>query len=279
MAEPRYTVETFVAGDGYRLHYRHYPATKPIHATVVFVHGIQSHAGWYEYSCERLSAAGFEVFFLDRRGSGMNTIGRGDAPSFRCLLDDLAEFIRYRPERNRPVFLIAISWGGKLAVALQRRHPGLVAGLVLLCPGFFPRSSPTLEQRWQLFRCRLFDPTREFPIDLDDPELFTANPRWQEFLRRDPLSLHQATARFFVESARLDVYLRFCPAHVEVPVLLLLAGRDRIIRNAPTRRFVKRFTSPDKKIIEYADAHHTLEFEAAPEAMVTDVVSWLRERS
>lgn len=277
MAEPSYTVEQFVTGDGYRLHYRHYSANDRPRATVAFVHGIQSHAGWYEHSCKRLSAAGFDVFFPDRRGSGMNSVARGDAPSFRCLVDDLAEFLRYRPERNRPVFLVAISWGGKLAVALERRHPGLVAGLALLCPGFFPRATPTLAQRLRLLHSRIFQPTRMFPIDLDDPELFTGNPRWQEYLRHDPLSLHQATARFFIASARLDVYLRFCPPYVKAPVLLLLAGRDRIIRNAPTRRFVKHFASRDKRIIEYPEAHHTLEFEPVPGPMINDLVSWLRE--
>ena len=51
------------------------------------MHGIQSHAGWYEHSCRRLSEVGFAVSFLDRRGSGQNTEGRGDTPSFRRLLD------------------------------------------------------------------------------------------------------------------------------------------------------------------------------------------------
>ncbi len=280
MPEATFTVGKFVAGDGYPLHFRHYPAGPSPRAAVVAIHGIQSHAGWYEYSCQRLSQAGYEVFFLDRRGSGMNQQARGDAPSFRCLIDDLAEFLRYGLPatvsfRGLPIFLVAISWGGKLAVALQRRHPGLVAGLALVCPGFFPQVRPSLGQRLAIFRTRLFNPTRLFPVPLDDPELFTANPPWLEFLRNDPLSLHQATARFLIESARLDVYLRFCPRHVNVPVLLLLARRDRIIHNQPTRRYVQRFASPDKQMIEYPEAYHTLEFEPDPAVFLKDLITWL----
>ncbi len=48
---------------------------------LVFIHGIQSHAGWYEYSCTRFSQAGYRVSFLDRRGAGMNAAARGDAPA------------------------------------------------------------------------------------------------------------------------------------------------------------------------------------------------------
>ena len=88
-----YSLETFTASDGYRWRYRHYaPPGKP-RAHVVCLHGIQSHAGWYEHSCTRLSRAGYAVSFLDRRGSGMNERDRGDAPSFRRLIDDVAEFL------------------------------------------------------------------------------------------------------------------------------------------------------------------------------------------
>src|SRR5262249_10667606 len=148
-------------------------------------------------------------------------------------------------------FLVAISWGGKLAVALQRRHPGLVDGLALVCPGFFPRVRPPFRQRLAIAWARLTAPRRLFAVPLDDPELFTATPKWQQFLRTDALSLHQATARFLVESVRLDGYLRVCARAVRVPVLLLLAERDRIIDNLSTRRFVERLASTDKEVIEH----------------------------
>lgn len=278
-----YRVETHTAGDGYRWRYRHYPAPEGVpgpRANVVVIHGVQSHAGWYEFSCRRLSEAGFAVSFLDRRGSGMNEQDRGDAPGFRRLLDDLAEFLvpLRTPQPPRKTFLVAISWGGKLAAALQRRHPGLVDGLALVCPGFFPRVGPSRKQRLAILWARLVAPRRLFPIPLSDPELFTASPRWQQFIREDPLSLRQATARFLVESARLDGYLTIVPSHVRVPVLLLLAEHDRIIDNAPTRRFVERFAGTDREAIEYPGAHHTLEFEPDPEAYVRDLRRWLERQ-
>lgn len=279
MAETRcpYAVEKFTAGDGYVWRYRHYPSAPRPRARVVIIHGVQSHAGWYEHSCTYLSQVGYDVFFLDRRGSGMNEEARGDAPGFRRLLDDLAEFLRWLKEQDAgpPTFLVAISWGGKLAAALQRRHPGLVDGLTLLCPGFFPRVAPSVKQRLAILWSRLVAPRRLFPIPLNDPELFTASPRWQQFIRDDSLSLRRATARFLIESVRLDGYLRVVPSHVRVPVLLLLAEHDRIIDNAPTRRFVERFATTDRTVIEYPGAHHTLEFEPDPDRHLRDLVSWL----
>ncbi len=277
MADPAPSVETFAAGDGYSLRYRRFAPPAEVRGRVVCIHGIQSHGGWYESSCACLARAGYEVCFLDRRGSGLNDKDRGDAPSFRRLLDDLAEFLRSLP-RDRPLFLHAVSWGGKLATALQRRHPGLVDGLILACPGFYPQTWPPFLKRMRIFFTRFVRPRKTFSIPLNDPELFTATPRWLEFLRNDTLGLHRATARLLLESARLDAYLRMVPRHVRLPVLLLLAEKDRIILNKPTRHYAERFATADLEVIEYAGAHHTLEFEPEPEKVVEDVLRWLGEK-
>jgi alpha-beta hydrolase superfamily lysophospholipase len=285
-------IEAFTAGDGYSFRYRRYTPPSTMKARIICVHGIQSHGGWYEHSCRRLSQAGYSVCFLDRRGAGLNQEARGDAPSFRRLLDDLAAFIQcekkrpsdtivsslpFAPSAKIPTFLLAISWGGKLAVALERWCPGLVDGLILLCPGFFPKVRPS--HRLGIALARLWSPRKLFPIPLNNPELFTANPRWQKFIQEDPQSLRQATARLLVESVRLDGYLPWAAPGVRIPVLALLAEQDRIIDNQRTRRFIESFASRDKKIIEYPGAHHTLEFEPNPEIYLGDVLRWLQEHA
>jgi alpha-beta hydrolase superfamily lysophospholipase len=270
LAEP--TVHAFTAGDGYVWRYRRYQPAGPARASLVALHGIQSHGGWYEQSCAQLCDAGYAVSFLDRRGSGLNERDRGDAPSFRRLLDDVAEFLGDRP---RPRFLLGISWGGKLAVGLPRRHPGLLDGLVLIAPGVCPRVRPTVGGWLRVLVSRFAAPRRRFPIPLNDPELFTANPERQRFIRDDQLALREATARLLFESARMDVYLRFAAKAVRVPVLVLLAGRDRIIDNAATRRFVRRFPAANCTVFEYAGAQHTLEFEPEGPPFLTDLNAWL----
>jgi len=278
---PAWEERRFTASDGYSFGYRYYPPAGSPRARVVCLHGIQSHAGWYEYSCRRMAEAGYAVNFLDRRGSGVNHEARGDTPRFRRLLDDIGEFLRSLSLMTPGLrsILVGISWGGKLAVGMQKRHRGLTDALALLCPGFCPRVRAPFSERFAIFFTRLFRPRKLFPIPLSEPELFTANPRWLEFLRKDPLALHQATARFLTQSARIDIYLRLAARHVRVPLLLMLAGQDRIIDNEATRRFIQRFPSPDKHVIEYPDAHHTLEFEPNPEAFLDDLLAWLTRQS
>lgn len=264
------TLHLATASDGYRWHYRRFaPPRNPI-GRVIFLHGIQSHGGWYPRSCAKIAAAGYEVFFLDRRGCGLNQDKRGDFPSFRRCLDDIAEFVCELPT-DKPRLMGAISWGGKLGVGFQYRHPGLVDGLALLCPGFFPVIRPGVFQRLWIGRCALRAQTRLFPIPLNDPTLFTESVQWREFLRKDPLSLHEATARMLFQSNSLDVYLRRAKRWVKVPTLLMLAERDRIISNEKTRRYVNKFPG-SKEIIEYPGAHHTLEFEPEGHPFVGDLL-------
>jgi alpha-beta hydrolase superfamily lysophospholipase len=281
LAKPACTIQEHTSSDGYRWRYRRYlPAAAP-RAEVVCLHGIQSHGGWYEYSCGKLREAGFAVSFLDRRGSGLNEPERGDARGgFPRLLQDIAEYLAaLRNARRLPTFLVAISWGGRLGAALQWRHPGLVDGLALLCPGFFPQVRSGLRAMLAVAWSRLVAPRRLFPIPLNDPTLFTASERWQQFIREDPLALHQATARLLFTNNRLSRYLWLVPRRIHVPVLLLLAEKDRIIKNSRTRRFVERFASADKQVIEYPGAHHTLEFEPDPDRFLGDLLGWLDRQS
>jgi alpha-beta hydrolase superfamily lysophospholipase len=270
LAEP--SLHAFTAGDGHAWRYRQFSPTGPDRAAVVALHGIQSHGGWYVRSCSALADRGYAVSFLDRRGCGLNDRDRGDAPSFRRLLDDIAEYLRTLSGTR---FLFGISWGGKLAVALQRRHPGLTDGLVLIAPGLCPRVRQPLPTRLRILAARLVAPRRRFPIPINDPELFTANLEQQRFIRGDPLALREASARLLVENVRLDVYVRFALRRVRVPVLVLLAEHDRIIDNAATRRLVERIPVVDRTVIDYAGAHHTLEFEPGGPPFLADLLTWL----
>jgi alpha-beta hydrolase superfamily lysophospholipase len=270
LAEP--ALLSFTAGDGYAWKYRRYESAGPPRTSVVLLHGIQSHGGWYDRTCRELAAAGHTVSFLDRRGCGLNDRDRGDAPRFRRLLDDVAEFLAAQP---RPRIVVGISWGGKLAVGLQRRHPGVSHGLVLIAPGLCPRVRPPLSERLWIVASRFMSPGRPFPIPLNDPDLFTANAERRQFIHDDPLALRTASARLLFESGRMDVYLRFAARHMTVPALVLLAEHDRIIDNARTRRFIGRFPTTDTTVIDYPNSHHTLEFEPGGPPFLADLTGWL----
>ena len=279
MVDTPFEIASFVTSGGYKLHYRHFQPVGIIKGTIVFIHGIQSHGGWYETSCKKFAQAGYRVLFLDRRGSGLNEVSRGDSPSFRTLLDDLKEFLQYQRKEiagATPLILGAISWGGKIAFGLEIRMASLVDGFILLAPGFCPKVHPTRKERFFIALGSLFSPRRLFNIPLNDPELFTSNPAAQKFLKEDPLALRKATARFLLDSVRLDFYLRIFRTKISKPILLLIAGQDKIIDNEKTIAFVKRFASGSLTVREFPEAHHTFEFEPEPQKHIEEIEEWLQ---
>lgn len=241
------------------------PAAARSERAFLILHGIQSHGGWYEASARRLAENGALVVMPDRRGSGLNTAARGDAPSAERWFLDLNEVFDWCAAAHgiTQLDIVGISWGGKLAVGWALRHPERVGRLLLITPGVFPAVGVSVARQMQIGWSVLRDPQRRFAIPLDDPRLFTENPARQEFIARDPLALGEATARFLYFSTRLDRRLRSLPrGGLAAPTTLLLAERDRIIRNAPTQAWTERICRQPPVIKNCSGAAHTLEFEA-----------------
>src|SRR5262245_12843487 len=146
MIAPALRIAHCTLPDGCRAAARVWDVAEPA-ARVVFVHGIISHGGWYLDSCRHLARAGIEVHFLDRRGSGLNAVARGDIVDCSTWINDLACYLEQLPA-DVPRVLLGISWGGKLAVALARQRPDLISAFGMLCPGLFAKQMPGLVQRW-----------------------------------------------------------------------------------------------------------------------------------
>lgn len=283
-------IEECVASDGYRFRFRRWRPAGVFRGTIVALHGIQSHSGWYDYSSRRLCDAGWDVWFLDRRGSGLNGEARGHARHADRLVNDVVQALTAargdvasrnaeRQAEARPVLLLGLSWGGRLAAAVAARKPSLVDGLLLLYPAIFARFHPSWWQRKLLRLARQFDVTdRPAPIPLDDPVLFTSDPYWQEFIRNDPVALHQATSGFFVSSADLEAEAKQSAEKISMPTLLMLAGQDRIIDSPRVREWAGRCPSPDITVREFPEAAHTLEFEACRDEFVHGLIGWLDSR-
>lgn len=271
---------TYRASDGYALTYRHWrPGTSGARSTFVLLHGIQSHGGWYLHSCGRLAAAGHEVYLLDRRGSGLNTLDRGHAAHEDRLIHDVTqwlEHVRKHAAGQRPVILSGLSWGGKLALAVALRRSELVDGMALLYPGLVARIRPSPLQRLALqFALACGWRKARIRIPLNDPELFTDEPQWQAFIHRDELALRRVSTAFLAANLRLTAEIQRRARPLEVPQLMLLSGRDRIIDNERTRELFRRLDGGCGRLIEYAEACHTLEFEPNPDRFISDLIGWL----
>jgi acylglycerol lipase len=272
------TIRSLVTSDGVKLRVRQYAAVEGIRGVVICLHGIQSHSGWYQYSSQQLAAAGFEVYFTDRRGSGLNGRQRGHADHGQRLLHDVRQLARLVRQQHpgESITLLGVSWGGKIAAAFAATFPELIDRLALLYPGLEPKIRPNWWQKLQLSFARSHDIRHQnVLLPLNDPKLFTDVAEHQRFIDDDPLALHAVTSGFLNAGRDLDKILRAQAANICQPTLLMLAGKDRIINNAQTKRRVETFASQHVTTIEYPHAEHTLEFDSKRDVMVRDLVTWL----
>jgi alpha-beta hydrolase superfamily lysophospholipase len=266
------SIEIFTHGDGYQTYTRRYnPDGTPL-AKIVYLHGIQSHAGWYTRSCQHLAAAGIEVLFVERRGSGWNSAYRGDVRNFRRWVEDVQEILTQ--EKCLNLFLGAISWGAKVATLIASEWKQL-AGLILLTPGLIPRDRLTFPDRLLILAKAIIAPKRYLPIPFLEPEKFTRSREWIHFLKTDRYTLNEVTARFLVQTAILDRKMRSAIKRIQCPMLMQLAEDDQIVDNHRTRQLIE-MTKGSRSIIEYPGAMHTLEFEEETHPFVADQVNWIK---
>ena len=266
--------------DGYQAYARYWSAGLP-RGAVLYVHGIQSHSGWYEASAARLSAAGFVTLQFDRRGSGRNTQARGHAESALQLLDDAFCCLDVLCERSGfdKCHLLGVSWGGKLVASMHAARPERTASLLLVTPGLFPVIGVSKSEMFRIGISMVGSPERLHNIPLNDPELFTTLADRIEFLRRDELQLHQATAAFFLASRRMDKEWCRLKESPPVPLHLFLAADERIIDNEKTRAFVLGLPWPHCTITTYENSRHTLEFDPDRHHYLDDLVERLTDGS
>lgn len=284
-------IKTCHASDGFALKYRHYKSMPQVaslpqwgrpflepRGAVVAVHGIQSHSGWYKDSSMAMARCGWDVYFADRRGSGLNGRDRGHADHGTRLLNDLKIVVDLarREHPNRPITLLGLSWGGKLASAFAATHADLIQRLVLLYPATDSVVGPNVWNRIQLRLARHHDVRKRLvALPFTDPALFTNVKEFQHRIQNDPLALNAVTSGFLNATADLDRIVHQDKANITAPTLLMLAEDDRIVNNRKVKQRISSWPISDLSTIEYSAAEHTLEFCSQRLAFFQDLNHWL----
>ena len=267
----------FDLGSGGKLGYiRHHQPGKKANTALVYLHGIESHGGWFDGPADLLCGQGYDVYCLDRRGSGVNRenrgFGSGHADSYETLLADIHAFIKPLRSRYRALYLVGLSWGGKLAMSHAVTHPLDCDGLILITPGIRAKVNVGFGT---LIEIILADPHRPIKLPIE-PEMFTATPHILDKIRNDPLRLRYATAGFLLQSSKLDGYLDRRIVENKLPILLILAGNDRIVDNRGVIDVLGRGKQRILDIVTYTDQTHSVQFDA-PHRLVRQMVGWLAE--
>ncbi len=251
---------------------------------VLYLHGIQSHGGWFLESMAWLRARGMAVLGPERRGSGLNERERGHCKSAGQLLEDVdrcVEWLRSKTGVER-VDIVGVSWSGKLALVYAARQGAKVRSVALVTPGLRARVDISLREKIAIGAEGLVNPRRLHEIPLQEGRLFTANRAKLRFIAGDPLKLMAATASFFLTSRHFDATVPKVLDKLTMPVYLFLAERDQIIANEATVKLLRSVLRPvvtgageQVAVQVYGGAEHTLDFEAEPGGYFADLAATL----
>lgn len=276
-----YKLESLLLPDGYRNSLYCWQGQKHPTDCLLYLHGIESHAGWFIESAEAVNVLGWPVVLAERRGSGRNSQDRGHTAGYEQLLADVlceAQYCRDRWPACR-VHLAGVSWGGKLALASAIRYPQTFASLTIIAPGIFPRVDLSIRNKLNVLLKHIIKPKAQLSVPLEDPRLFTDNPQRIAFIEQDPLRLHHVSAGFFWASYQLDKLIKRRGQMLNLPMHLMLSGSDRIIDSQKTKSWFDRCQGPRKDVSFFEDSAHTLEFHRDNRQFLQAFAGWLSNHS
>jgi lysophospholipase len=269
----------FPAKDNLRLFRRAFVPPAP-RAAVAVLHGYADHSGRYLEVMGHLARRGLSVHGLDYRGHGQADGRRGHIDSFSQYLDDVGLFLGLidKETKGLPLFILAHSHGALIAVEYALAHPeAAIAGAILTDPylklalsppaalvaisGLLSRTVP-----WFSVKNRL------------QASMLTRDEAIQKATERDPLYNQTATARWFIESKKVQVEVMRRAPEYRWPTLMLLGGADPIASHDASMAFFERAGAADKQLKTYDDFRHEILNEVGRERVFADIDGWLDAR-
>lgn len=250
-------------------------------AAVVLAHGYGEHSGRYGNLVERLVPHGYAVHALDHRGHGRSEGPRGHVGRFAELVADL-HALRVRVEeahRGKPVFVLGHSLGGLITVRYLLGHSAGLAGAVLSSPALALAEEPSRFLQGLGRMLSAIAPRTSFQGNVR-PELLSRDPEVGRRYAADPLVHRRASARFFQELTWAMRNADERAPEIMLPILILQAGSDGLVRAEATRRFAERVGSTLKEVHVYPELFHEIFNELEPDRgrVLDDLERWLDAR-
>ncbi|MDH7599069.1 MAG: alpha/beta fold hydrolase [Sedimentisphaerales bacterium] len=196
---------------------------------VIVVHGLQSHSGWFAQACRYIAERGHPVYAFDRMGSGLSCHHGGDLRHHADLAREIAKVIDFATSGSldRRVHLLAHCYGAIPAALFASRHQDMIRSLVLASPAIYTNIYLGIRDRLSIMRSLLAGGTAQIPIPYPI-ELLTDQLDYLEFIRSDTLALRSLTSRFLLHVMLARLWLTLGMCILRIPVLVALAGRDRL---------------------------------------------------
>jgi alpha-beta hydrolase superfamily lysophospholipase len=217
---------------------------------LLVIHGLGEHCGRYDEVVEEARRLRLDVHLIDLRGHGRSSGTRGHFTSFEEIHQDIDAWLKHLVEAGElkaslPCFLLGHSFGGLVALTFAARYvPGPLyphfTGLIL--------SSPLMGVKWNPARALEAQIARRTPKFLQSLQIptgikFTDLTHDKAEVARcqaDPLMHQWITPGGFNAMERAMASLPKLVAQLNLPMLFLVSGQDKIVNPLSTLGFAKK---------------------------------------
>lgn len=246
--------------------------------TVLLVHGLGEHCGRYAHVAARLCRLGLRVRAYDQRGHGRSEGPRMVSPHPNAYLEDLADICDAATQawHELPI-LLGDSMGGLVVAHFATERVRPVRAVILAAPALALPLSAAARASYRIMR--MVAPRARVPNLIRARDL-SHDPEVAARYRADPLVQSTITASVMESLLHGMSRVEALAFQLEAPMLVLVAGSDRIVDPEGSRRFCAATPADLCEAVWFDTAYHEVFNEAEPlRTQVFEAMEqWLRRR-
>ncbi len=253
------------------------PEDKP-RGILVIAHGLHEHSGRYQHVGKFFTAHGYAVFGLDFPGHGKSEGLRSYIDSFEEFPATLLAFVEMVRDWHPglPIFLMGHSLGGLISSVFLLDHQELINGAIL--SGSLVKVPDYVTELTLKISRLLAGVFPKFRLLGIDKEGLSRDPAVIQAYINDPLVFTGKTTARISNEINLGISrLEKEGSKIEIPLLLLHGGADRLCDPAWSKYLHDLVSSRDKELIIYEGLFHEIYNELEADRVFQDVLSWLEK--
>ena len=265
----------FKTKDGIHLRYKeNYVSSKVI---VVIVHGFAEHLGRYDYLTKRLNDNGISVFRYDARGHGLSSGKMGHMDSYKDMIDDLFEIIKFikNNEDFTKILTLGHSMGGNITANFGINFPNLINGQLFSGGAFGYISGMNSFKKYSL---ALLKPLFKNIYMTNPVKIISSDSQVIIDYENDPLVLKKATLSFYYEFTVKGTENIFNnTSKYYYPCFIGHGNIDKIVSKEASKRFYNEISSEQKYLKIYDSLHHEIFNEPTKDKVINDYINWINK--
>src|SRR5437879_462120 len=241
--------QTLTLRDGTELFYRAWLPEKPTTKALLLFHRGHEHSGRWQETVAALGLADVAVFAWDQRGHGQSPGERGSAPNLATVIHDADEWARHlittRGIAIEDTVVLAHSLGAVIATAWAHDYAPPIRGLVLATPAFRVKLYVPFAVPFLRLRQSVLGPG--YVKSFIKASMLTRDPKQAKLYNADPLIFRQIAVNLLLDLHDTSTRLLDDAGAVTMPLLVLAAGSDWVVKASAQRQFVERVSSSIKR--------------------------------